>query len=202
MGPCCWTRDDRHHVRCERSVLEVLGGGHCVSRKETTLWLDFSVDIATKMLFLRNIALIWTLFNIPAVSCLTAVKARVGADVLLSCVHPDVSAVPQNMSFLWMDQQSRVLMTSLHGAPGNGYQHEAFRGRVASFPGLSSKGNFSVVLQTVQKTDSNNYTCIVPQLNLQQEVMLTVSGVSPRRPWTTALLTLIPMSVFFGLAEH
>ncbi|XP_071335705.1 uncharacterized protein [Trachinotus anak] len=162
---------------------------------------DESEDVRGSMmlLFLHSTALVWTFsFSIPAVSCLVNMKSSVGEDILLPCGHKDFSSVPQNVSFLWTDRQGKVLLVIIHNFPDIRPQHQTFRGRVTMFPALYRKGNFSIVLQNVQESDSNNYTCIVPRLDFQQHVRLTVSGESPERPWSSCFhMVLLVMCLFF-----
>ncbi|XP_022619755.1 uncharacterized protein LOC111235558 isoform X2 [Seriola dumerili] len=134
-------------------------------------------------------ALIW-IFNIPTVSCLLHMEAPVGGNVLLSCVYKDFGSAPQNVSFLWWDKQKKVLLVIDHSVPEVRLQHQIFRGRVLTFPGLYRKGNFSIVLQDVQEEDSNDYACIIPQLNVQQDTRLSVSGESRVRASSLHLTAL------------
>ncbi|XP_050921802.1 V-set domain-containing T-cell activation inhibitor 1 isoform X1 [Lates calcarifer] len=122
-------------------------------------------------------ALIWIFaFSVSTVSCQINIKGLIGEDVLLPCIYNGRNSIPEDVSLLWWDKQKKVLLTLVNGTPVSRVQHQNFRGRVVTFSDLYRRGNFSIVLQNVQQSDSNDYTCNVPQVYFQRNITLTVSG--------------------------
>ncbi|GAA6218252.1 CXADR-like membrane protein, partial, partial [Lates japonicus] len=59
---------------------------------------------------------------------------------------------------------------------------QVFKGRVKSFSDVYKTGNFTVVLEKAQESDSGIYECHIPKVDFQQRVQLTVAGVKPTPP--------------------
>ncbi|XP_071335699.1 uncharacterized protein [Trachinotus anak] len=140
---------------------------------------DESEDVRGSMmlLFLHSTALIWTFsFSIPAVSCLVIIKGFIGDNILLPCVYPGIYPPPQMVNVYWRDKDNNVMLDIISGVQNMKSQSNNFSGRVISSSDQYWKGNFSIVLQNVQESDTGVYECNIPAVDLEDRVQLNVTG--------------------------
>lgn len=100
-----------------------------------------------------------------------------GHDVLLPCICSELQRLSQRFEVLWEDREGRILLDITDGNTDVCFQHQTFRGQVQSFPHLYIEGNVSVLLKSIQISDSNFYKCIIPQMDFKV-IEVTVSGWS------------------------
>lgn len=98
-----------------------------------------------------------------------------GHDVLLPCICSELQRLSQRFEVLWEDREGRILLDITDGNTDVCFQHQTFRGQVQSFPHLYIEGNVSVLLKSIQISDSNFYKCIIPQMDFKV-IEVTVSG--------------------------
>uniref|UniRef100_A0A8C4T9G4 Ig-like domain-containing protein n=1 Tax=Erpetoichthys calabaricus TaxID=27687 RepID=A0A8C4T9G4_ERPCA len=102
-----------------------------------------------------------------------------GKKVLLPCVFSTPKPLDvQNVSFVWKRLPNINMLIFSSGksniAPG-------YAGRI-SLNDQIAKGNFSLELLNIQKTDEGNYRCYPPQHQPEQDVKLTVKGKYLEQP--------------------
>ncbi|XP_051781985.1 CD276 antigen homolog isoform X6 [Erpetoichthys calabaricus] len=94
-----------------------------------------------------------------------------GNDVLLPCVFSAPKPLDvQTVRFAW-DRLPDINMLIFSSGKSNIAPGYAVR---ISLSGQIDKGNFSLVLKNIQKTDEGNYMCYPPQHQSEQDVKLTV----------------------------
>lgn len=101
----------------------------------------------------------------------SSVSGGVGGEVVLPCVYKD--PVPQNV--FWRINEATPVFDIISRQPSTSTQHRKYGGRVSSFPGEYSKGNFSVVLKDLRLDDAGIYECKIPNVNQFWKVRLQVS---------------------------
>ncbi|KAL3999928.1 Usher syndrome type-1G protein [Sarotherodon galilaeus] len=137
-------------------------------------------------LCLMNPAVLFTIFIISFDTMMSLdVCAPAGHDVLLPCICSELQRLPQRFEVLWEDREGRILLDIINGNTDVRFQHQTFRGRVQSFPHLYIEGNFSVLLKSIQISDSNLYKCIIPQMDFKEVIEVTVSDKRVSKPETS-----------------
>ncbi|XP_071315925.1 myelin-oligodendrocyte glycoprotein-like isoform X2 [Trachinotus anak] len=93
------------------------------------------------------------------------IRATVGQDVILPC-HLDPPFDVRSLTVEWRCNTTRVhVYRNKRDDPNS--QHKDFKTRTSLFHDEMSKGNLSLKLSSVNKTDTGNYTCYVPNLDSQ-----------------------------------
>ncbi|XP_070786591.1 V-set domain-containing T-cell activation inhibitor 1-like [Enoplosus armatus] len=119
--------------------------------------------------------LLWMLL-VCRVSCQVKVQGFVGDTVLLPCFYNEDDPLPKTVSVFWRDKDDSNVLDIIQNVPDLSTQNQKFRGRVLSFLDQYKEGNFSIVLNNVQRSDSSPYECHIPEVDFEQHVSLTVSG--------------------------
>ncbi|XP_036420119.1 CD276 antigen homolog [Colossoma macropomum] len=112
------------------------------------------------------------------------VESFVGDVVILPCSNSD-KALLRKLRAFWRFRDSSTVYDVIESRASLDDQDALFRGRVDSFPDEWAKGNFSIKLSSVKKTDGGTYTCFLPAINTQASVYLTVKD-TPRVPPVTS----------------
>ncbi|KAM9328005.1 uncharacterized protein KZ484_019398 isoform 2-T2 [Pholidichthys leucotaenia] len=110
---------------------------------------------------------------------------------LLSCIYDD--PLPPSVSAYWRDQNDLVVLDIINNQEDRASQNMQFKGRVSSFPSLYSRGNFSIVMSNITMTDSGPYDCLIPKVDYQTKIKLTVLAKPPVT--TVVTLTAPPSAV-------
>ncbi|XP_071335700.1 uncharacterized protein [Trachinotus anak] len=110
------------------------------------------------------------------VSCLVIIKGFIGDNILLPCVYPGIYPPPQMVNVYWRDKDNNVMLDIISGVQNMKSQSNNFSGRVISSSDQYWKGNFSIVLQNVQESDTGVYECNIPAVDLEDRVQLNVTG--------------------------
>ncbi|MCI4393362.1 hypothetical protein PGIGA_G00156870 [Pangasianodon gigas] len=96
------------------------------------------------------------------------VEGIIGQTVILPC---SLKQRPQTV--FWRYRDDRTVCDFLRGKADFSDQDEAYKGRVEIFSSEIEKGNFSIMLSNVKKSDEGTYTCIATNL-IPLTVELTV----------------------------
>ncbi|XP_040887953.1 coxsackievirus and adenovirus receptor homolog [Toxotes jaculatrix] len=123
----------------------------------------------------RRFLWIFLFCAVNTVSCQVNVQGFIRGSVLLPCIYRGPDPLPGNPNVSWMDKDDNIVLTVMSGVQNTASQNQNFRGRVNSFPDLYTSGNFSIVLQNVQLSDSGTYECHIPKVDFKQRVQLTVT---------------------------
>ncbi|XP_053085351.1 CD276 antigen homolog isoform X4 [Pangasianodon hypophthalmus] len=100
------------------------------------------------------------------------VEGIIGQTVILPC---KLKQKPQTV--FWRYRDDRTVCDFLGGEADFDEQDPAYKDRVEIFPSEIEKGNFSIMLSNVKKSDEGTYTCIATNLT-PLTVELTVKGLS------------------------
>ncbi|KAK9524273.1 hypothetical protein VZT92_018123 [Zoarces viviparus] len=121
----------------------------------------------------RNILLLsMMIFSLNTVSCVEEAEASTGGDVLLKCVSDKPLLAP--FSVFWRDKDDNNVLDIRGNKEDRKGQSEKFKGRVFSEEKLYEKGNFSIQMKNVRRSDSGLYDCNIPG-KFKQSVRLTVT---------------------------
>ncbi|XP_017544830.1 CD276 antigen homolog isoform X2 [Pygocentrus nattereri] len=93
--------------------------------------------------------------------------------VILPCLSSG-KELPNKVTVFWRFRDSGTVYDIVDSRASLDEQDAPFRGRVDSFPDEWTKGNFSIKLSRVKKTDGGTYNCFVLSINTQTRVHLTV----------------------------
>ncbi|XP_056157140.1 CD276 antigen homolog isoform X2 [Lampris incognitus] len=112
---------------------------------------------------------------LTTVSSQVSVNTSRGKDVLIPCSHSQADTSMKDLSVFWRTRDEENVYDILQGNPDLSTQATQFKDRITSFPKWYTVGNFSLVLQKSQLTDSGVYKCFIPKLDVEQHVTLTVA---------------------------
>lgn len=101
--------------------------------------------------------------------------------ILLPCTYNDSQQNIRNV--FWRDRNGNIVLDIRDCIED--------WGRVSSFPGQYSKGNFSITMKNLQLMDTSIYGCFIHPDNVRRFVNLTVSGESYLRNQNTPNLSLM-----------
>uniref|UniRef100_UPI003AB0D9FD CD276 antigen homolog n=1 Tax=Centroberyx gerrardi TaxID=166262 RepID=UPI003AB0D9FD len=99
-----------------------------------------------------------------------------GQDVLLPCTYSQPDKLQPGATVFWRGKDDLNIYDIISNKPDLSSQESRFRKRIHSFPELYSQGNFSIVLQQVQLTDSGPYDCFIPLVSIRHRVQLSITG--------------------------
>ncbi|XP_037390555.1 CD276 antigen-like isoform X2 [Pygocentrus nattereri] len=125
------------------------------------LWLSFKCCLPLVFLLL-----------IQKVS-LQDVQAFVGDTVILPCSNSH-EALLGKVSVFWRFGDNITMYDITDSSVNFDEQATSYKNRVDSFPAEWTKGNFSIKLRDVRKSDGGTYTCFLPNVNAKNKVQLTV----------------------------
>ncbi|MCI4393368.1 hypothetical protein PGIGA_G00156860, partial [Pangasianodon gigas] len=110
------------------------------------------------------------------------VEGIIGQTVILPC-----SPKQKPQTVFWKYSDIKTVCNFLGGEANFREQDPAYKGRVEIFPSEIEKGNFSIMLSNVKKSDEGTYTCHAPNL-IPPTVELTVKEREEKRitPTSTA----------------
>lgn len=100
------------------------------------------------------------------------INGTLGHTAILPC-----STSQLNVNVYWRYNDSITVCDILSGRLDFDEQYQAYRSRVESFPTEIPKGNFSIKLHSLRKSDTGIYTCNIPNTPTQGPVYLRVTGV-------------------------
>uniref|UniRef100_A0A3B4EM75 Ig-like domain-containing protein n=1 Tax=Pygocentrus nattereri TaxID=42514 RepID=A0A3B4EM75_PYGNA len=108
---------------------------------------------------------------------LLEIEGFVGDTVILPCLSSG-KELPNKVTVFWRFRDSGAVYNIVDSRASLDEQDAPFRGRVDSFPDEWTKGNFSIKLSGVKKTDGGMYTCFIHEVNIQTTIYLIVNGTS------------------------
>lgn len=112
-----------------------------------------------------------------SVSChIPVIEGFTGHDVLLPCIYRGHARLPEKVFATWRDRDNSSMLDIRQNVQDFYHQKHKFRGRVESFPGRYRKGNFSITLKNITKSDMGVYQCEVFDVYFKHRVILLVSG--------------------------
>ncbi|KAI5609493.1 hypothetical protein C0J50_9471, partial [Silurus asotus] len=98
------------------------------------------------------------------------IDAVVGGNVILPC---STEQTAQNV--YWRHNDTTTVCDMIQGNVDFDEQHSVFQGRVETFPSDIAKGNFSIQLRKLKKSDAGIYTCNFPSIGITHKVYLKVT---------------------------
>ncbi|KAM6893329.1 programmed cell death 1 ligand 1-like [Lycodopsis pacificus] len=123
----------------------------------------------------RNILLLlMMIYSLDTVSCVEEAEASTGGDVLLKCVYDMKEPLLAPFSVFWRDKDDNNVLDIRGSKEDRKGQNEMFKDRVFSEEKLYEKGNFSIQMKDVRRSDSGLYDCTIPG-KFKQSVRLTVT---------------------------
>ncbi|XP_037390547.1 CD276 antigen-like isoform X2 [Pygocentrus nattereri] len=105
---------------------------------------------------------------------LLEIEGFVGDTVILPCLSSG-KELPNKVTVFWRFRDSGTVYDIFDSRASLDEQDVPFRGRVDSFPDEWTKGNFSIKLSRLKKTDGGMYTCFIPGVNIQTTIYLIVN---------------------------
>nr|XP_046237862.1 V-set domain-containing T-cell activation inhibitor 1-like [Scatophagus argus] len=114
--------------------------------------------------------------TVNTVTCQVKVEAHIGDTVLLPCSYSEVTHLSDETTVFWVDKDDSILLEITGFKTTFASQNKKFRDRVRSFSEQHRKGNFSILMDNVQQSDSGPYDCFNVSLDFKQRVLLSVSG--------------------------
>lgn len=91
------------------------------------------------------------------------VQGFVGDFALLPC-HPETGQVKVHTAH-WRYNDNKNVYDILKGQGTTKEQDAEYKGRTETFPAEYSKGNFSLRLGNLQKSDEGSYCCFIPEFD-------------------------------------
>ncbi|KAM9717587.1 butyrophilin subfamily 3 member A2-like [Menidia menidia] len=108
------------------------------------------------------------------------VGAPAGADAVLPCrLEPPADFSQLTVEWGRPDLEPRFVYVWHNGREQLGQQNEAFRGRAAASEGRLRRGDASLTLTGLRRSDSGKYRCYSPNNHREQLVQLLVGVASP-----------------------
>uniref|UniRef100_A0A3B4CAL4 Ig-like domain-containing protein n=1 Tax=Pygocentrus nattereri TaxID=42514 RepID=A0A3B4CAL4_PYGNA len=101
------------------------------------------------------------------------VQAVVGDTVILPCSNSH-EALLGKVSVFWRFGDTITVYDIMDSSVNFDEQATSYKNRVDSFPAEWTKGNFSIKLRDVRKSDGGTYTCFLLNVNAKNKVQLTV----------------------------
>ncbi|XP_078100267.1 V-set domain-containing T-cell activation inhibitor 1-like, partial [Sander vitreus] len=126
----------------------------------------------SRLIRLGDVLFFMLFYRLNTVICQVKVQAYVGDEVVLPCVYNEASPLPDAASVFWRDKDNYVVLNIKQGRPDYSSQNKKFKGRVFSEQDGNMKGNFSIVMKSVQEADHGTYECHVPKVSFQRGVSL------------------------------
>ncbi|XP_052445292.1 CD276 antigen-like isoform X1 [Carassius gibelio] len=100
------------------------------------------------------------------------VQGFIGGSAVLPC-HPGNRSLAR-INAHWRYDDRKNVYDILNGMAMTKEQDPEYKGRTVTFPAEYSKGNFSLKLGSLQKSDEGSYCCFIPELGLNECVNLQV----------------------------
>uniref|UniRef100_A0A8C2JIQ3 Si:dkey-222p3.1 n=1 Tax=Cyprinus carpio TaxID=7962 RepID=A0A8C2JIQ3_CYPCA len=100
------------------------------------------------------------------------VQGFIGGAAVLPC-HPGNRKLVV-ITAHWRYDDRKNVYDILNGQGRTTEQDPEYKGRTVTFPAEYSKGNFSLKLGTLQKSDEGSYCCFIPEFDLNECVNLQV----------------------------
>ncbi|KAL6461897.1 hypothetical protein MHYP_G00300420 [Metynnis hypsauchen] len=114
--------------------------------------------------------------KVPLSVSLQEIEAGVGDTIILPCSNID-EALQYKLTVFWRFRYNSTVYDIIDNRASFDEQDASYRGRVESFPAEWTKGNFSITLSNVTRADAGTYTCFIPAVSANTELILTVKGV-------------------------
>ncbi|MCJ8747583.1 hypothetical protein PDJAM_G00155200 [Pangasius djambal] len=129
------------------------------------------------------------LINSVSMQSVHVVNANLGHSVILPC-----TANHRTLTVYWRYNDSKTVFDIIKGEVKFDEQDPVYKGRVGCFPLEFAKGNFSIKLSKLKKSDVGIYTCHFPSTLTPGTVQLRVTenrtGDVMRRPDSLLLFLL------------
>ncbi|KAB5526183.1 hypothetical protein PHYPO_G00148780 [Pangasianodon hypophthalmus] len=129
------------------------------------------------------------LINSVSAQSVQVVNANLGRSVILPC-----TANHDTLTAYWRYNDSKTVCDIIRGKVNFEEQDPVYKSRVESFPSKFAKGNFSIKLSNLKKSDAGIYTCNFPSTLTPGTVQLRVTenrtGDVMRRPDSLLLFLL------------
>ncbi|KAM9494514.1 CD276 antigen homolog [Clarias gariepinus] len=117
------------------------------------------------------------------------VKGTLGGSVVLPC-----SSDQSNTNVYWRYSEKITVCDIIKGEVDFDEQDPVFKDRVESFSSEFAKGNFSIKLKNLKKSDEGVYTCNFPKILTPGTLKLIVTenriGIVMRGPYSLVLFLL------------
>ncbi|XP_017568718.1 CD276 antigen homolog [Pygocentrus nattereri] len=111
--------------------------------------------------------------KVPLSVSLQEIEAGVGDTVILPCSNSD-EPLQYKLTVFWRFRYNSTVYDIIDSRASFDKQDASFRGRVESFPAEWTKGNFSIALSNVTRADTGMYSCFIPAVPANTELILTV----------------------------
>ncbi|KAG7315433.1 hypothetical protein KOW79_021521 [Hemibagrus wyckioides] len=126
--------------------------------------------------------------------------AKVGDKVILSCSINPTGVVGD---VIWKYEEEKVVVDIISGKEDFNDQSPEYRGRVKTFTTEIAKGNFSIQLSNLTRTDSGIYTCYAPKPVQRVELRVTEKKINPKNGdirKSASSVFLLGFSLLYSLA--
>ncbi|XP_028681715.1 CD276 antigen-like [Erpetoichthys calabaricus] len=114
----------------------------------------------------------------PKVFADKTVISEVGTDALLPCSYPDTPV--SNAKIYWQTASGKPVHYFIEGKDNLNKQEPEYNGRTRLFPSELQKGNFSLELKHLTKSDQGVYVCINVPISQKQYIELIVKDVEKK----------------------
>ncbi|XP_051551378.1 CD276 antigen homolog [Myxocyprinus asiaticus] len=97
-----------------------------------------------------------------------------GDSIILPCSHKSIALEEQQLTVHWRHKDTRNVYDIIHGRVSVQEQDPAYKIRATVLPKECKKGDFSLILTDLQRSDGGMYLCFVPDAGVFQSVQLVV----------------------------
>ncbi|XP_051978182.1 HERV-H LTR-associating protein 2 isoform X2 [Xyrauchen texanus] len=97
-----------------------------------------------------------------------------GESIILPCSHKNIALEEHQITVHWRHKDIRNVYDIIHGRVSVQEQDPAYKNRTTVLPKECSKGDFSLILADLQRSDGGSYLCFVPDAGVFHSVQLVV----------------------------
>ncbi|XP_059399560.1 CD276 antigen homolog isoform X4 [Carassius carassius] len=98
---------------------------------------------------------------INKVSLQDTVEGFIGGSVVLPCSSDEHDHKLQDIHVLWRNKDSEIFYNLISGKDSVAGQNPRYKNRAQTFPEEYERGNFSIKLQNLTRTDEGEFSCFI-----------------------------------------
>lgn len=117
----------------------------------------------------------WSVFAFVSASAQEVVQGFIGGSAVLPC-HPGNRKLTV-ITAHWRYEDRKNVYDILNAQGTTKEQDPEYKDRMETFPAEYSKGNFTLKLENLQKSDEGPYCCFITEFGLEKCINLQVKGL-------------------------
>uniref|UniRef100_A0A672TBD4 Ig-like domain-containing protein n=1 Tax=Sinocyclocheilus grahami TaxID=75366 RepID=A0A672TBD4_SINGR len=114
--------------------------------------------------------------QIPDLCLQVPVEGFIGDSVLLPCSSAEHDLKLQDINVLWRNKDSETIYDLIKGKASVEQQDPRYKNRAETFPEEYERGNFSIKLQNLTRTDEGEFSCFITHTDELRTIQLIVKG--------------------------